>query len=153
MQIHLDWQKPIPIQRDRSGQAIYKVDLDSLPPEPGIYLFFRRHGDRREVLYVGRSANIRRRIKGHLNSVKLMHHLQNARSGKIFLAAGLFSGRYGEQAKRKLALAEKALIRHYIAEGHDLANQQGVKLRFHLLENTSRMPKSFLPTEIYMERR
>lgn len=36
--------------------------LDSLPDEPGVYYF---HNDRGEVLYVGKSTNIRKRVLSH----------------------------------------------------------------------------------------
>ncbi|MBI1379872.1 MAG: hypothetical protein GC161_02145 [Planctomycetaceae bacterium] len=151
MDLHIDWTRPIPVRRVRSATLEFAIDLEAIPPEPGIYLFGRRHGTSFEALYVGKASRLRARIRQHLNNRSLLNHLADAATGKRILLAGVLTGRQGQQLPKALALAEKALLRHFLSEGHDLINKQGTKIRSHTLHSTGRHPKRLFPRAIHLE--
>jgi len=150
MKLKLRWEEPIPVRKNQDGD--FDIDLDKLPKAPGIYIFARKWGRSYEALYVGRSKRLRLRIKGHLNSVRLMKHLEKAKTGKRVLIYGTPVTRQGQQQERVLASLEKAFIRHFLLEGHDLVNAQGVRIRNHEIESEGSVPRAFIPTNIYLER-
>jgi hypothetical protein len=138
--------------RDATSQGqIYSLDLERLLPGPGVYVFARRWGRGFEALYVGKANNIRARIPQQLNNVRLMQHLRHARTGTRVVIAGEFRARGGQRAAASLPLIEKALIRHFLSEGHDLVNVQGTTLRQHEVISANR-PLGFVPSPIFLER-
>lgn len=151
MKLHVEWARPVPLRPSRDGIS-YTVDLARVSDYPGVYIFGRRHGERFEALYVGKSMSIRRRVKGHLNSVRLMQHIRTAKTGKRVLLVGEYITKPGQRIDKCLALTERALIRNFLSEGHDLVNLQGTLIRRHELESTGRHPKKFFPNLIYLER-
>jgi hypothetical protein len=134
----------------RQGQ-IYAVDLERLPIGAGVYVFARRWGSSFEALYVGKANNIRSRIPQQLNNVRLMQHIWNARNGGRVVIVGEFIARGGQRLPVSLPLIEKALIRHFLSEGHDLVNVQGTTLRQHEVLSENR-PLAFVPGSIFLER-
>ncbi len=54
---------------------IDRASLDALPSQPGIYIFRDAHGD---VLYVGKSVNIRQRVLSHLRTAEEGRMLQQS---------------------------------------------------------------------------
>jgi hypothetical protein len=50
-----------------------------------------------------------------------------------------------------LPIVERAFIRHFLSEGHDLVNIQGARLRQHEVESTRR-PGGFVPRVMYLDR-
>jgi hypothetical protein len=151
MKLHVEWSKPIPLRASGDGIA-YDLDLSKVSDYPGVYIFGRRHGDRFEALYVGKSMNIRSRVKGHLNSLQLMQHLRTAKAGRKVLLVGEYITKPGQRIDKCLGLTERALIRYFLSEGHDLVNKQGTRIRRHELESTGQHPKRFFPTLMYLER-
>lgn len=119
---------------------------------PGVYIFGRQWGSGFEALYVGKSMNVRTRIKGHLNSLSLMQHVRTAKAGKRVLLVGEYVTKPGQRIEKCIGLTERALIRYFLSEGHDLVNKQGTRIRRHELESTGRHPKKFFPTLMYLER-
>lgn len=83
MKLKLNWAKPVRLKTSKTG--IYDIDLEAIPKMPGVYIFARKWGKSYEALYVGRSKGLRGRVKGHLNNVKLMKHLEKAKTGKRVL--------------------------------------------------------------------
>jgi hypothetical protein len=152
MRLHIEWERPIPLKDATADNMIYRVDLGKLKTVSGIYVFGRRWGAQLEALYVGKASNIRGRVKGHLNNLRLMQHLRNAKSGKRIVLAGELVTQQGQQLAKCLKLAERALIRHFLSEGHDLVNKQGTRLRRHELESSGKHPKRFFPAAIYLEK-
>ena len=57
-----------------------------------------------------------------------------------------------QQAKSAIHTAEKILIRHFVDEGHELINIQGVKIRLQTLQN-ARPPalKKLIPRRSQVE--
>lgn len=151
MKLKLDWNKPVPLRSCSNGY--YQLDLEAVPSSPGIYIFARRWGKSYEALYIGRSQKLRGRVKGHLNSVKLMSHLKNAKTGKRVLIYGTPVTKQGQQQDKVLGSLEKAFIRHFLLEGHDIVNSQGTRIRNHEIESVGSIPKAFIPSKLYLERR
>jgi hypothetical protein len=60
-----------------------------------------------------------------------MQHLRNAKTGKRILLAGNVVTKPGQQLDKTLRLAERALVRYFLSEGHDLVNKQGTRLSGH----------------------
>jgi len=139
--------------RDASRQnLIYDVDLTKLPAAAGVYILGRRWGNGFEALYVGKASAIRRRMKTQLNNLRLMQHLRNAKSGRRIVLAGKVVTKPGQRLERVLPLAERALIRYFLSEGHDLVNKQGTRLRRHEVISSGKHPKRFVPGLMYLER-
>jgi len=81
-----------------------------------------------------------------------MQHLKGARSGRRIIVAGRVMTRPGQHLEKVVALSERALIRHFLSEGHDLVNKQGVRIRRHEVASSGKQPKRFIPRLIYLER-
>lgn len=134
-----------------SQSRMYTLDLDRLPTEPGVYVFGRSWGDKFEALYVGKAIRIRGRVKGQTNNLRLMTHLRDARGGKRVVIPGRVITRPGQQIDRVVTLVERALIRLFLSEGHDLVNISGTRLRRHEVVSTRR-PMRFVPEVMYLDR-
>lgn len=150
MDLAVEWTKPLSLKDGRKLNLIYTVDWKKLPSKAGIYVFGRRYGRSVEALYVGKADQIQRRVKQQLNNLRLMQHLSNAKAGKRVVLAGRVRAKQGQQMDRILPIVERALIRYFSSEGHDLVNQQGMKLRRHAIRSSGRA--SFLPSPIYVEK-
>jgi len=152
MKLQVEWLRPIPLKDATEPNSIYGVDFDRLPADPGVYVFGRLWGNQFEALYVGKASRIRGRVKRQLNNLRLMQHLKNAKNGKRVILAGRIVTKPGQQVDKCLPLIERALIRHFLFEGHDLVNKQGTSLRRHELESLGKYPKQFIPGLIYFEK-
>lgn len=152
MRLKVDWQRPIALRSGAREGLICTLDLDALPRTAGIYIFARRWGKSYEALYVGQSMRLRGRIKSHLNNLRLMRHLQEAKSGRRVVITGQIRTRPGQQLSKSLSTLERAFLRHFLSEGHDLVNKQGVRIRRHEIESEGPVPKSFVPSIMYLER-
>jgi hypothetical protein len=151
MKLHIEWSRAIALKYSRS-KDIYAVALDKIPKKAGVYIFGRKYGQGFEALYVGRANRIKGRVKGQLNNLRLMHHIRDARSGKRILLAGVFAPLPGQQTERCLPLIERALIRYFLSEGHDLVNISGTHLRQHEIESAGRYPKRYFSRSIFVEK-
>ena len=152
MKLCVEWSRPVPLKDATRQNMIYSVVLDRLPSASGVYVFGRRWGNQFEALYVGTANGIRGRVKHQLNNLRLMQHLKNAKTGKRIVLAGRFISKPGQQPKISLPLIERALIRYFLSEGHDLVNKQGTRLRRHELLSSGKHPKRFFPTLMYVEK-
>ena len=119
MKIQGKWSKPIPLKLDKNGSLIYELDIDSLPPEPGVYVFFRTHGRTTVPIYIGETQSLRTRAKSHLNSLQLMRAIENAPSGKRFFIYCTVRAGTEAKAKKQIKVIEKALILHAQNQGHE----------------------------------
>jgi hypothetical protein len=81
-----------------------------------------------------------------------MMHLKSARQGKLVVRAGVFKARPGQNADRCIEIIERALIRHFLSEGHDLVNKAGTRLRRHEISTVGRHPKLFVPKVMFVDR-
>ncbi|MFN3566816.1 MAG: GIY-YIG nuclease family protein, partial [Burkholderiaceae bacterium] len=57
-----------------------------------------------------------------------------------------------QRVEKSLVLIERALIRYFLSEGHDLVNKQGTRLRRHEIVSSGKHPKRFIPSPMYLEK-
>lgn len=134
----------------RQQGLIYAIDLDKLPNVAGVYVFGRQWGASIEALYVGKAKDIRRRVKGQLNNLRLMRRMREARGGNRIILVGRFIAKPGQQENKCLSLIERSLIRHFLSEGHNLFNVQGTQLRQHEVTSAGKHPRKFIPNLMYL---
>lgn len=152
MELKIQWMRPQPLTNGSRTGLIYTTTLDKLPEKCGIYIFGRHWGKSKfGALYVGKAHNVRSRVKGQLNNLRLMRHVQSATSGKRLLMAGIFATKSDRRKEKCLPLLERAFIRHFLSEGHDPVNKQGTRIRRHKVESNGTFAKSFFPSLIYLE--
>ncbi len=152
MKLNLEWGRAIPLRDGARENLIYATDVERLPLVAGVYVFGRKFGARFEALYVGKATKLGDRVSGQLNNLKLMQHLKHAKSGQRMLLIGRFVPKSGQQTAKCLRIIERALIRHYLSEGHDLVNVQGTRIRRHEIASEGKHPKKFIPKLMYLVR-
>jgi hypothetical protein len=152
VKLQVEWGRALSLRDGAKLNLIYIADLEKLPKVAGVYVLGRRWGTEFEALYVGKANNIRARVKGQLNNLRLMQHLRNAKNGIRLVLAGRIVTRPGQQLAKCLVLIERALIRYFLSEGHDLVNKQGTRLRRHEVLSSGKHPKRFMPREMYVEK-
>jgi hypothetical protein len=151
MKLQIEWANLIALRKaSREDNLIYTLPYSRLPNVAGVYVFGRKYGSNFEALYIGKAGKIRGRVRGHLKNLPLMLHLQNAKNGKRVVLAGKFISKPGQQVGKCLPLLEKALIRYFLSEGHDLVNKQGTRLRRH--EIASKRPRWMVPKLMFVDR-
>ena len=148
MKLHLEWLRAFTLTDD--PKLIYSFDYDRLPKTAGVYVSGRRFGGQFEALYVGKATKLQNRTKRQLNNLKLMRHLQDAKSGERVLLAGRFNAKPGQLEKKCLSILERALIRYFLSEGHDLVNVHGTRLRRHEIASVG--SKGNIPNLIFVDR-
>ncbi|MGH3690506.1 MAG: GIY-YIG nuclease family protein [Microbacterium sp.] len=151
MELRVAWMQPIPLTKSKRRDRIYDTDLDRIPNVAGVYVLGRVWGTSFEALYVGKADNLKRRVDQHLNNLRLMRHLEDAQKGSRVVMIGTFMAKQNQPANVCLPLIEKALIRHFLAEGHDLVNAQGTRRRQHEIVSLHR-PMRFVPSTIGLEK-
>lgn len=144
----LEWSRVIRLRDASKQNMIYSMALDKLPRARGIYIFGRRFGSSFKPLYVGQATNIRARVKIQLNNLRLMQHLKNARAGKRILLAAQLKGQRGRSRDKALDIVERAFIRHFLSEGAELVNKQGVHIKRHEVMSNGGHPKRYFPSPI-----
>jgi hypothetical protein len=155
MKMHLEWSRPIPLKDGSRENLLCAVDLAKLPTAGGVYTFGRQRKDQDrnfEALYVGKANTIRRRVRGQLKNLPVMLHLKNARQGRRLLLTAKFVGQPGQRAGKCIPIIERALIRYFLSEGHDLVNKQGTRLRRHEIKSDGKHPKRFIPKQMFVDR-
>ena len=123
MKIELNWMEPIELGSSSTlRENIKNLDLKCIPDIAGVYIFYREYAGKQYALYVGKSENIRTRMKSHFNSLSLIEGLENTPQGakKLIFAEVKTRSDLG----RALNQAEKGLIQHYIENDHPLLNQK-----------------------------
>lgn len=153
MILKISWIKPIMMRKATNEGLIYSVNLERIPDGAGVYIFARYWGGRYYALYVGQSKDLKGRVKGHLNNLKLMKYLERAKNGNRVVIIGNAMTQPGQKINKVLKTLERAFIRHFLAEGHDLVNRQGVRIRTHEILSDGPIKKSFVPSSIYLEKR
>ena len=149
MDLNLEWGKPLPLVM--SASDLYWADADQIPHAPGVYVFFRQFGKSAEALYVGKATNLRTRIKQQLNAHRLMKGIEGASIGSRYIAIGELKRKPGQQIQPCLALIEHALIRHFLANGDELLNIHGSRIRKHSLTSERTTGRNLIPKVIYFE--
>lgn len=107
-------------------------NIDRIPEQPGAYIFCRRHGDNLAPLYIGETANLRKRLIQHLkNDVSIMKGIENAPAGKRMFIYCQVRNKKGRRLRKVLEVLERALVEHALSEGHELLNTQLTKTKVH----------------------
>lgn len=75
------------------------------------------------------------RVKGHLNNLKLMNHIKDAKNGGRFLLFAEVTHHMNVQPKAALKAVERALIDFALFEQHRLLNKQGTRRQVHTIES------------------
>jgi len=131
MLLTLEWKRPLQLTDDSTHGLIYTFENATVTENGGLYVFGRTHGKSFEALYVGKASDLKSRTKEQLKNLRLMLHLLKAKTGRRIVVIGEFKARRGQQTERCLPILERALIRHFLSEGHDLVNVQGTRIRRH----------------------
>jgi hypothetical protein len=152
MDLQLDWTKFIELKDAADQGLIYVLNIGNLPATAGVYVFGRSYANNFEALYIGKGNNVRHRVNGQLNNLKLMKHLKNAKNGKWVIIVGVLHTKPGQKIDKCLKLVERGLIRHFLSEGHDLVNKQGTLIKRHEIVSSGKQPKKIIPSLIYLER-
>jgi len=60
--------------------------------------------------------------------------------------------RPGQKLGRCLPLIERALIRYFLSEGHDLVNVAGTRLRRHEITSSGKQLKRLIPKLMFLDK-
>lgn len=149
MDLKFKWLEPFQLVDGSDRRLTYMMaehDEERLRDVPGIYIFGRRHGENFTPVYVGQATRLKARVWNQFNNNRLMNSLQHTLNGSRELLIGEFVGRRGQQPKRVLDVVENGLIKLALAEGHELVNKHGTRIRSHAIEMSgSRTARSWLP--------
>lgn len=146
MNVELDWHEPIELGSSSTlKENVKNFDLSLLPEISGVYIFYREYGDYQEALYVGKSENMRTRMKAHFNSIKLIDGLIETPKGKKKLIFAEVKTR--SDLAKALAQAEKGLINQLDDEQHPLLNRKLMKDQYDYVVSKGNV-LSFIDEEI-----
>jgi len=146
MNVELDWHESIELGSSSTlKENVKNFDLSLLPEISGVYIFYREYGDYQEALYVGKSENIRTRMKAHFNSIKLIDGLIETPKGKKKLIFAEVKTR--SDLAKALAQAEKGLINQLDDEQHPLLNRKLMKDQYDYVVSKGNV-LSFIDEEI-----
>ncbi len=148
MEINIKWHHPLSLVDGSNEDLILNIeDIYNVYDGPGVYMFCRKYGLSIQPLYIGKSSNVQNRIRNHLNSVKMMKGIQNARKGEKVLIVGEFVAKTNQQPDRAISIVEASLIEHALLEGCELLNEAGTKRPTHQINfNGFKAAKNFSGT-------
>ncbi|MFV5265211.1 GIY-YIG nuclease family protein [Acinetobacter courvalinii] len=132
MKIELSWFEPIDLGSSntlRENTRNGNFDYNLIPEISGVYIFYREFNQTQEPLYIGKSLNIRTRMKQHFKNIDLLEGLQNSKKGQKKLIFAEVKVRGTADLQRAIAQAEKGLIQHFV-EDYELLNQKLMKDHF-----------------------
>ena len=136
MDLEVQWVGPYDLANGKREGLIYTIpQLDDISTGPGVYVFARVHGKSVFPLYIGKAANLQRRIGQHVNNVRLMRGIEEAPVGYRTLHVGEFVAKGGQVAEKAVRIIESALIRAALAEGYDIFNVKGTKTLVHTISS------------------
>lgn len=146
MKVELDWYEPMELGSSSTlKENVKNFDFSLLPEIAGVYIFYREYGNYQEALYVGKSENIRTRMKAHFNSMKLIDGLIDTPKGKKKLIFAEVKTR--SDLAKALAQAEKGLINQLDDEKHPLLNRKLMKDQYDYVVSKGNI-LSFIDEEI-----
>ncbi|MFC4446524.1 hypothetical protein [Castellaniella denitrificans] len=166
MNITLEWQDPIKLIRSQHPGKIYDDSfLSDISEEYGIYIFSRVYGGKYTPIYIGKSINLRGRLKSQMNNLKLISQVKDWHpnpnkveakkiiNGKRVLLVGHVKAASAASKEKAITLAEKGLIEHALSNGTRLLNIQGTLIKYHEIysENWPKMD-GFEQEYLYLRR-
>ncbi|MDE1487421.1 hypothetical protein KKI90_13640 [Xenorhabdus bovienii] len=101
--------------------------IKELPDTTGIYIFWRKHGDTHECLYIGRTSRLKTRLIEQLNDRELINHVQNAKKGTKILSFAEIKMHGNSYIDDYLDKVETFFISEALSQGHNLYNKQKTK--------------------------
>lgn len=146
--ISLSWHDSIDL--NTIGYDKYHDSINELPDTYGIYIFWRQYSDIHECLYIGKTTNLRNRIKQQLNARGLIEHVKGAKRGKKLLSYAELELHPNCDFDGYLDKIETFLISESLSQGHDLYNQQKTKLYGNLIINNGRDYPNIFENKMYM---
>ena len=143
----LQWHDPINLPTGPKNAAV-----SAIPKAPGVYVFFREHGTKVQIFYVGKAKKLQGRVKGQLNNHALMTAIWNAKNGKRRLVWASLKLKAGQRLDGALRAAEKVMIRHYVEQGQSVHNIQGKRIPTQRLTNVvTSSVKHFVPSTVTVD--
>lgn len=128
MDLLLRWHHPVTLHDGQADGLIYAIrNFDPIPVAPGIYVFTRQFGGTSIPLYVGQATNLRSRVGGQLNNLRLMRAIEDEPNGGRLVLIGEWIPKRGQREGRALNALERAYIENALTEGHQLLNVQGTR--------------------------
>lgn len=144
---HLVWHPAISLPSGPKDPAIKDIST-----EPGVYVFFRQHGRKVQVFYVGKAKRLQGRIRGQLNNHALMTAIATAKNGTRKIVWADLRLRPGQKEAEALRAAERLMIRHYVEQNQPIHNIQGKRLPTQKLTNTlAKGLKHFVPASVVVD--
>lgn len=143
----LNWKRPIDLPTGKTDPVIKLI-----PTVPGVYIFFREHGTKVQIFYIGKALKLQGRIKGQLNNHGLMTAISKAKNGKRRLVWAELKTKPGQTVASSLKAAEKLMIRHYVEEGQPVHNIHGKRIPVQTLTNNLiKEVKHFVPASVAID--
>lgn len=143
----LEWHDPIDLPTGPKDPAV-----TGIPATPGIYVFFREHGAKVQIFYVGKAKKLHGRIKGQLNNHLLMTAISNSKNGKRRLVWASLKLKPGQKLDGALHAAEKLMIRYFFEQGQPVHNIQGIRIPTQQLTNViKKSVKHFVPKSVTID--
>ena len=151
MNLEIKWHQPIVLEDGDNDNLIYQVpNIEDWQEVPSIYMFCRSYDSTIIPLYIGRSKNVGKRIKQHLNTTKMMRSIVKSPNGKKLLIIGEFIPKSGQNIEASLKILERTLIEYALAEGYELINKSGTKTPVHTISfNGYKAAKDFTGPTMY----
>ena len=133
MELSIKWHTPIALLDGDEQNLIYTAgNLEKFDGVPGVYMFCRVFNGETSPLYIGKAEDIACRLQYHFEkNTKLMKRIEKTAKGAKVIIPGEFTSKPGQSTKKCIAIIERALIDHALAEGYDLLNIQGTKTVTH----------------------
>lgn len=151
MKIELNWLDPIELGSSNTLRENTKngnFDFSLIPEISGVYIFYREFNQSQEPLYIGKSTNIRSRMKQHFKNIDLLEGLQNSKKGQKKLIFAEVKVRGKADLQRAIDQAEKALIQYY--REHNLMNKRFMDDYFDQVTSTGHSIELVnIETEVY----
>lgn len=156
MKIELNWFEPIELGSSNTIKENTRkdcFDFIQIPEISGVYIFYREYNQQQEPLYIGKSINIRSRMKQHFESMSLMDGLQNSKRGQKKLIFAEVKIRGQANLQRAIDQAEKGLIQYY-REHNNLMNKRLMDDYFDQVTSTGFMIDLVnIETEVYTSKK
>lgn len=146
--IHLSWYDSIDLNNVEYSK--YHDSINEIPGTYGIYIFWRQYSDIHECLYIGKTTNLKNRIKQQLDARGLIEHVKDAKRGKKLLSYAELELHPNCNYESYLDKIETFLISEALSQGHDLYNQQKTKFYGNLIINNGKDHPNIFENKMYM---
>lgn len=141
MNVEIEWAAPLLLAQN---SKLIDIDFSGIEDEPGVYFFSRKFGDAYTPFYIGRTQNLRTRLKQHLASAKIQLVLRGITDkgtpkigqGAKHFHCGYFRPKPGQKWDPCTRIVERYLIQAALEEEIELVNLKLTKIPTHQVEFT-----------------